>query len=459
MKKAGLYVRVSTLEQAREGYSIGAQTEKLKAFAKAKDYNVYDVYTDAGESGGKLERPELKRLIQDVEMKRINTVVVMKLDRLSRSQKDTLHLIQDVFKPNDVDFISVNESFDTSTSFGIAMIGILSVFAELERSTITERLEMGRIERAKAGYYHGGGNYDPLGYDYIDGELIVNEYEVQIVKELFDLYLNGNSMNTTAMKLREKYPDRIKSFTIVKDALQKVLYIGKVQFNGEVYDGLHEPIISEEVFNAAQRKRKARAQGSGWTNKRKGLLVGKLYCSQCGARYYRDVNGSKKYRYVYYVCRSTDRRKANKNMIEDRDCKNKRWREEDLDNLVINYLKNLNYKEIEKNKDTIQVVDYDKMIEQTDNEIERIVKLYTASKIDITLLNKLTDDANAKRETLLTKKMEQNERLKEESDSLVYSMNNYDWKNADKNELMHVVDTLIDRIEIDNEDITIRFDF
>lgn len=459
MKQAGLYVRVSTLEQAREGYSIGAQTEKLKAYAKAKDYDVYDVYTDAGESGGKLERPELQRMIKDIELKRLDTVIVIKLDRLSRSQKDTLYLIQDVFKPKGVDFISVNESFDTSTSFGIAMIGILSVFAELERSTITERLEMGRIERAKAGYYHGGGNYDPLGYDYIDGELVINEYEAEIVKELFDLYLNGNSMNSTAMKLREKYPDRIQSFTIVKDALQKVLYIGKVQFNGEVYEGRHERIISDETFEAAQRKRKARAQGSGWTNKRKGLLVGKIYCAHCGARYYRNVTGSKKYRYVKYVCRSTDRRKANKNMIKDRDCKNKRWTESELDELVINYLKNLDYEEIEKNKETIQVVDYDKLIKQTDEEIERIVKLYTASKIDITLLNKLTDDANTKRDVLIEKQVEQNERLKEDSKSLVYSMNDFDWENADKNELMHIVDTLIDRIEIDNEDITIHFDF
>lgn len=459
MKKAGLYIRVSTMEQAREGYSIGAQTERLKAYAVAKDYQVFDTYTDAGASGGKLERPEMQRLIKDAHLKKLDTVIVMKLDRLSRSQKDTLHLIQDVFKPNNVDFISVNESFDTSTSFGIAMIGILSVFAELERSTITERLAMGRIERAKDGYYHGGGNYDPLGYDYIDGELIVNDYEAEIVKELFDLYLDGNSMNTASMKLREKYPDRIKSFTIVKDALQKVLYIGKVQFDGEVYDGRHERIISDEVFEAAQKKRIKRGMGTGWTNKRKGLLVGKIYCAQCGARYYREATGSKKYRYVNYVCRSKDRRKANKNMIHDRNCKNKRWKEHELDNLILNQLKNLNYQDIEKNKDSIQIVDYDKMISQAESEIERIVKLYTQSKIDIEMLNKLTDDAQSKRESLLDKKMEQDERMKEDSTSLVYSMKDFDWKKADKNDLMHIVDTLIDHISIDGDDVTILLDF
>ena len=457
MKKAGLYIRVSTLEQAREGYSIGAQTERLEAYAKAKGYAVHDTYTDAGESGGKLDRPELQRLIRDIKNKRLDTVVVLKLDRLSRSQKDTLHLIQDVFKPNDVDFISVNESFDTSSSFGIAMIGILSVFAELERSTITERLEMGRVERAKAGYYHGGGNYDPLGYDYINGELIINEYEAEIVKELFELYVNGNSMNTTAMKLREKYPDRIKSFTIVKDALQKVLYIGKVQFNGEVYDGLHESIISEEVFHEAQKKRKERAKGTGWTNKRKGLLVGKIYCAHCGARYYREVTGSRKYRYVNYVCRSKDRRKANKNMIKDRNCKNKRWREEELDNLVLEQLKKIDYGEIEKDKP--KLIDYASMVEQTDKEIERLVKLYASSKIDVTLLNKLSSELNTKRETLLQKQGEQEMNLEEDDNRVARSMIGFDWENADKNELMHTVDTLVDRIDIEDTTVTICYNF
>ena len=457
MKKAGLYIRVSTLEQAREGYSIGAQTERLEAYAKAKGYVVHDTYTDAGESGGKLERPELQRLIRDIKNKRLDTVVVLKLDRLSRSQRDTLHLIQDVFLPNGVEFISVNESFDTSSSFGIAMIGILSVFAELERSTITERLEMGRVERAKAGYYHGGGNYDPVGYDYINGELIINEYEAEIVKELFDLYVNGNSMNTTAMKLREKYPDRIKSFTIVKDALQKVLYIGKVQFNGEVYDGLHEPIISEEVFHEAQKKRKERAQGAGWTNKRKGLLVGKIYCAHCGARYYREVTGSRKYRYVNYVCRSTDRRKANKNMIKDRNCKNKRWREEELDNLVLEQLKKIDYGEIEKDKP--KLIDYASMVEQTDKEIERLVKLYASSKIDVTLLNKLSSELNTKRETLLQKQDEQEMKLEEDDNRVACSMIGFDWENADKNELMHTVDTLVDRIDLEDTTVTICYNF
>lgn len=458
MKKAGLYIRVSTMEQANKGYSVKAQTERLEAYAKAKGYIVHDTYTDAGASGGSLERPELDRMLTDIEYKRLNAVIVIKLDRLSRSQKDTLHLIQDVFIPQKVDFISVNESFDTSTSFGIAMIGILSVFAELERSTINERLEMGRIERAKAGYYHGGGDYSPLGYDYIDGELVINEYEKEIVKEMFDLYIGGNSMNSTAMTLKEKYPDRIKSFTIVKDSLQRVLYIGKVQFNGEVYVGRHKRIIDDKTFNLAQKKRKERAVGKGWTNKRKGLLLGKLYCGQCGARYYRNVNGPRKYRYINYVCRSQDKRRSTQNMVKDANCKNRRWKEKELDDLVLGRLKKLNYQDIEKNKKKITPVNYDKLINQVEKEIKRIVQLYTQSTIDIDTLNNMSEDLQAKKSNLIEKRTNQEEKLKANDNKLIYTMSTFDWENASKDKLMHVVDTLIERIEVNGDEVNIHLD-
>lgn len=149
MKRAALYIRVSTLEQAQEGYSIGAQKERLLAYCKAQDWAVADFYIDGGYSGSNLDRPGIQKLVSEVDS--FDLVLVMKLDRLSRSQRDTLHLIEDVFLPNKVDFVSMSESFDTSTPFGRAMIGILSVFAQLEREQIKERTYMGRLERAKEG--------------------------------------------------------------------------------------------------------------------------------------------------------------------------------------------------------------------------------------------------------------------------------------------------------------------
>lgn len=151
-----LYIRVSTEAQAEEGYSIQAQTERLEAYCKAMGWDNYRCYTDGGYSGSNLDRPEMTRLIADARGGQVATVVVFKLDRLSRSQKDTLYLIEDVFLPHGVDFISLNESIDTSTPYGRAMIGILSAFAQLERENIYLRTRMGMVERVRQGYWMGG---------------------------------------------------------------------------------------------------------------------------------------------------------------------------------------------------------------------------------------------------------------------------------------------------------------
>ena len=174
------YVRVSTDNQL-DNYSIEEQTERIESYCKAKGWTLLHIYTDGGYSGGNTNRPALQKMLEAIRRGEASAVVVYKLDRLSRSQKDTLTLIEDSFLSHNTDFISINENFDTSTPFGRAMIGILSVFAQLEKDQITERFTMGRIGRSKAGYFHGGGNA-PTGYDYRDGLLIVNEYEAMQIQ-------------------------------------------------------------------------------------------------------------------------------------------------------------------------------------------------------------------------------------------------------------------------------------
>lgn len=148
-KKTGLYIRVSTNVQFEEGYSVGAQTEKLEKYCNYQEIDNYDLYIDGGYSGSNLNRPEMKRLIKEIQEGKVESVVVVKLDRLSRSQKDTIYLLEDVFEANGVGFISLNENFDTTTPYGKAMVGILSVFAQYERENIRERTQMGITERIK----------------------------------------------------------------------------------------------------------------------------------------------------------------------------------------------------------------------------------------------------------------------------------------------------------------------
>ena len=165
MNTALIYIRVSTREQAEEGYSIGEQEERLKKYCDAMNWNIGGIFIDPGFSGANINRPALQKMIKEIERGNGDIVLVDKLDRLSRSQYDTLFLINKVFSAHNCSFVSRAEAFDTSTPFGRAMVGILSVFAELERERIKERMSDGREGRAKEGKYRGGGHI-PIGYDY-----------------------------------------------------------------------------------------------------------------------------------------------------------------------------------------------------------------------------------------------------------------------------------------------------
>ena len=150
-----LYIRVSSTEQAEEGYSVGEQEARLRNYSAAMGYTIHAVHVDPGFSGASLHRPGIQRVIEDVNNGSCKKVIVWKLDRLSRSQKDTLILLEDVFLANDCHFISLMESFDTSTPFGRCIVGILAAFAQMERENIKLRTTMGRQARIRAGHFHG----------------------------------------------------------------------------------------------------------------------------------------------------------------------------------------------------------------------------------------------------------------------------------------------------------------
>lgn len=321
-KNAALYIRVSTDAQREEGYSIEAQQEMLGAFCKSKQIHNYQFYIDGGFTGSNIDRPQMKDLIRDIESRKVNIVVVYKLDRLSRSQKDTLYLIEDVFLPNGVDFISVQESFDTSTSFGKAMIGILSVFAQLERETIRERTRMGMRERVKSGLWMGGGRV-PFGYDY-DKEkgVLVPNGDAERVKKIYDLYLKGYSPARIAQTLGLKY-DRL-----AEQILKRKSNAGFICYNDEEFEGQHEPVVSLETYQKAmdlmaERSRKRPAAS-------KYLLTGLVFCGKCGAklRYQKwGKNGCK------LCCYS--QQKSKPYLVRDPDCSNERvWAYEVEDALV-----------------------------------------------------------------------------------------------------------------------------
>lgn len=290
INKVALYVRVSTTSQLEEGYSIEEQKAKLESYCDIKDWHVYKVYTDGGFSGSTTERPALEQLIKDAQSKLFDTVLVYKLDRLSRSQKDTLYLIEDIFLKNNIEFVSLLENFDTSTPFGRAVIGLLSVFAQLEREQIKERMQLGKLGRAKAGksMMWAKTSYG-YNYDKETGSMTVNEYEALAVKEIFTSYLAGMSITKLRDKINEEYPKQPAwSYRTIRGILANPVYCGLNQYKGQTFQGTHKAIISLDDFEQTQRELAKRQQtAKELSNPRpfqaKYMLSGLAQCGYCHA--------------------------------------------------------------------------------------------------------------------------------------------------------------------------------
>ncbi|MDO4275910.1 MAG: recombinase family protein [Eubacteriales bacterium] len=397
--RCACYVRVST-ENQLDNFSVEEQIDRLTAYCKAKDYPIVKFYTDGGYSGGNLNRPALQQMLDDINKKYINMVIVYKLDRLSRSQKDTLSLIEDSFLANGVDFISLNENFDTSTPVGRATIGMLSVFAQLEKDQITERFTMGRVGRAKSGHFHGGA-YAPVGYDYVDGELVVNEYEALQVNDLYERFVKGYPLHDCWRYMQSKYKTKYgewSSETLVRNVLKNKVYIGYVQFQKKYYKGVHQPIITEELFQAAQNifKTAKRDQPSFRRSpfKANTLLSGLIYCGNCGARYHGEHGN--------YSCYS--RTKGDKKQIKDPSCRNKKWKIEELDKIVVEYISALNFDESsKKQRSKPRKKDYSHRISEIERQISNLIDLYQIGSIPMDTISSKIDALSQEKSTLIAK--------------------------------------------------------
>lgn len=470
-----LYIRVSTHEQALEGYSVGEQTERLEKYADAMGWTIVKTFIDPGFTGADTHRPGLRELIRAVEAGRADKVVVYKLDRLSRSQKDTLYLIEDVFLKHNTDFVSMSENFDTATAFGRAIIGILAVFAQLERETIKERMTMGREARAKNGYYCGGSRI-LTGYDYEDGLLKVNEYEAMLIKEIFKTFNAGVPIKTIADNLNDRglYHKATEwNDTTIRRLLDNRHYIGEVKFSGKWYQGRQNPILDRETFDKAQKILKIRADSYTASNKHSVPLTGFIWCGCCGAKYHRQLwkpknDGSKTANYMCY-----SRSKKSKRMIVDPTCQNKTYKAAELEAIVYGeirklavdpeYLDNIR-EDIQKEREadeSIRIIK--KEIESLSSQISNFMDLYSINRLTLQEVDNKIAPLAEKRDKLETDlriltKPDDGALSPEEVEELVDSFGDI-LDRGDLEEIRLTLTTLIRKIVITGDDVTIYWNF
>ena len=364
---------------------------------------------------------------------------------------------------NGVDFVSMQESFDTSTIYGRAMVGILSVFAQMERETITERTLMGRAGRAEEGLWHGGGT-SPIGYDYIDGELVVNEKEAEQVRMVYDLYASGFSVTEITRRMdgfTTKHGDWSHTST-VGNVLDNPLYAGTVHFDGATGEGKHTAIVARGVDQIVKnrRERQLRAEATGDSA---FLLTGMMFCKSCGARYFpnRRPNGN-----VVYSCHS--RAKKNKKMVKDPNCKSPHIPVEELDAMVeadvLRLAGDLSLVDELKKRATMDgsssTESKSEEVQRLDAEIGRLMDLlqYDAL-VSVEEVAERIEAVHAQRVRLLPKVDEERRQYDVESAKLILRDIQFAWEGLDVRGRRGLLQQLIDRIQIDADGVRIVWAF
>ncbi|PJC47848.1 MAG: hypothetical protein CO034_01115 [Parcubacteria group bacterium CG_4_9_14_0_2_um_filter_35_11] len=301
-KNCAIYTRVSTdLQAEKEFSSCASQEEKIRSFVNSQDnWQIYKVYSDAGYTGANTNRPALQELLEDVKQK--------KIDRLTRSPKDFYQLIE-FFEQYGVDFISITERFDTSTPAGRLLRNIMLTFAQFERELTSERTKDKLLERAKKGFWHGG--ITPYGYKRENKRLVINKKEAEIIRLIFEKYLETGSITEVYDFLKEKNIKNRQGNLFRKAAiaflLRNIVYAGKVKHIDKIYQGIHEPIISEEIFEMAQKIHRKKLKK--FRVYRDFLFGGLVNCKECNFKmspcFTNKYNKGKLERYYYYRCNST----------------------------------------------------------------------------------------------------------------------------------------------------------
>ncbi|MDI6855611.1 MAG: recombinase family protein [Candidatus Thermoplasmatota archaeon] len=252
MTKVAIYTRVSTEDQAKEGFSLDAQLTSLRKYCEAKGWEIVKEYVDDGHSGRNIKRPAYQQMMQEKDL--WDMILVMKMDRIHRNSRNFMDMMDNLRKWNK-EFTSMQESLDTSTAIGRFVVDIIQRIAQLESEQTGERVYTGMRQKAET---VGGilGFNIPYGYDYKNGKLTINDNEARIVKKIFSDYLNGASMgkvvsDLNSSKIPTKFGKKWGKQTI-STILKNPIYCGYMEWEDIIKRGTHLPIIAKESFNRVQ---------------------------------------------------------------------------------------------------------------------------------------------------------------------------------------------------------------
>jgi DNA invertase Pin-like site-specific DNA recombinase len=251
--RVAIYTRVSTEDQAKEGFSLDAQLEKLRSYCKARDWIIGGEYIDDGHSGRTTKRPAYSKMLE--EMDKWDSLLVIKMDRIHRNSKNFMLMMEEL-KRNEKEFVSMTESLDTSTAMGRFVMDIIQRIAQLESEQIGERVYIGMEQKART---KGGilGFNIPYGYNYDDKKLTINLEEANNVKKIFNMYLSGMSMEKISKELNlDNIPTKLNKTwgaQTVSLILKNPLYCGYLHWEDYLNQSDHEPIIDKNIFNEVQK--------------------------------------------------------------------------------------------------------------------------------------------------------------------------------------------------------------
>lgn len=462
--KVGVYIRVSTDKQAEEGYSLAAQQRQLTAYAESQGWEIADFYMDDGYSAKDMNRPQLKRLIKDIERGTVELVLVYKLDRLTRSVLDLSNLLE-LFEKYKCKFDSATEDYNTRSSSGRLFLNIIATLAQFERERLAERVQFGMAEKVRGGEWHGG--TAPYGYDYKDGELVINENEAKYVRWIFGWYVGGLSVRKIVLRLNDM-GITTKSGSIwreirVRYILQNPIYIGTLRWgvwtnqeNGFMVEDAAPPIIDKQTFDEAKKIQNARTQHHPRRQNSPYIFSGALRCARCAAGFKGHKRSKNGQTYYSYQCiNRTDSGICDLPMISERI----------LEHAFIQHFEKL--PEPSRKSETPKTNDHEDEVKEIQKELENLKKRrkkwqYMFANDFISqddLLSRLKEEQNLQSQ-LVSRLEELNEEVEEELDpEQVHIVSRYireNWEELTRAEKKLFIQNTIEKIVVERVDAKIR---